>query len=476
MMNVQLELDSFSGTVLRTASRFLSLAAIRCCTAFLLCAALSYGAGAQALTTLANFNGNNGANPFFAPLLQGTDGNLYGTTSAGGAHGQGTVFKVSRAGTVSTLYSFCSRSNCADGSSPYAPLIQATDGNLYGTTLSGGAHAAGTIFKITPSGTLTTMHSFSWGDGANPYAALLQATDGNFYGTTQSGGANLLGTVFRLTPLGALSILHSFNSTDGSSPEAALVQAVDGNFYSTTYNGGSSEGYGTVFKITPTGLLTTLHTFNDSDGRSITSGLVQASDGNFYGAASVGGAKGFGTVFRITPSGTLTILHNFDSADATPNMLVLATDGNLYGTTFSGDGTIFRITPQGVFATLHNFSGSDGANPLAGLVQDTDGSLYGNTTFGGSRDDGTIFRLNVGLGSFIKTLPTAGRMGAMVKILGTNLTGATSVTFNGTTAVFTVVSPSEITTTVPAGATTGTVEVATPGGTLLSNEDFQVLQ
>jgi uncharacterized repeat protein (TIGR03803 family) len=412
---------------------------------------------------------------FLPPLLQGTDGNLYGTTSAGGAQGQGTVFKVSRAGTVSTLYSFCSRSNCADGSSPYAPLIQATDGNFYGTTLSGGAHAAGTIFKITPSGTLTTMHSFSWGDGANPYAPLLQATDGNFYGTTQSGGANLLGTVFRLTPLGVLSILHSFNSSDGSSPEAALIQASNGNFYSTTYNGGSSEGYGTVFKITPSGVLTTLHIFTESDGKAITSGLVQASDGNFYGTASVGGVNGFGTIFRITADGALTTLHDFTSTDATPNMLVLATDGNLYGTTFSGDGTIFRITPQGVFATLHNFSGSDGASPLAGLVQDTDGSLYGNTTFGGSRDDGTIFRLNVGLGQFVKTLPTAGKVGTAVKILGTNLTGTMSVTFNGAAAAFTVVSPSEITTSVPAGATTGTVEVVTPGGTLFSNLAFQVL-
>jgi uncharacterized repeat protein (TIGR03803 family) len=181
----------------------------------------------------------------------------------------------------------------------------------------------------------------------------------------------------------------------------------------------------------------------------------------------------------ITPQGTMTTLHSFSASDgATPNQLVLGIDGNFYGTTISGgtntDGTVFKITPRGVFATLHSFAKSDGADPFAGLVQATDGKFYGTTSFGGSKNDGTVFRLDVGLGPFVKTLPTAGKVGASVKILGTSLTGVASVSFNGVAAGFTVVSASEIITTVPANATTGTVHVSTPGGTLLSDVAFQV--
>ncbi len=183
----------------------------------------------------------------------------------------------------------------------------------------------------------------------------------------------------------------------------------------------------------------------------------------------------------MTPQGTLTTLHNFNATDgATPNQLALGSDGNFYGTTISGgtntDGTTFEITPQGVFTSLHSFAKSDGADPFAGLVQDTDGKFYGTTSFGGSKNSGTVFRLDVGLGPFVEAVPTAGKVGAKVKILGTKLTGATSVSFNATAAVFTVVSASEITTTVPNGATTGTVRVTTLGGTLLSKGAFQITQ
>jgi uncharacterized repeat protein (TIGR03803 family) len=459
-------------------ARYLAPAILHCCAALLLCAVMPQEGRAQTVAALANFTGTNGTSPLFGTLVQGTDGNLYGTTSAGGAHGQGTVFKVTPAGTLTTLYNFCAKSRCADGSAPYGGLVLGTDGNFYGTTEAGGSNRDGTVFKITSQGTLTTLHSFTSRDGANPYATLVQATNGNFYGTTESGGAHILGTVFKITPAGTLTTLHSFNSTDGSSPEAALIQTSDGTFYSTTYNGGT-EGYGTVFKMTSAGALTTLHVFNDTDGRSITSGLIQASDGNFYGATTLGGSIGYGTVFTITPGGTVTILHNFNSTDgASPNQMVLGTDGNLYGTTISGganiDGTLFEITPQGAFSTLHNFTGSDGADSFAGLLQATDGKFYGTTRVGGSKNDGTIFRLDMGLGPFVQTVPISGKVGTKVKILGTNLTGATSVSFNGVTAAFTVVSASQIATTVPTGATTGTVQVVTPGATLLSNGVFQV--
>ena len=202
-----------------------------------------------------------------------------------------------------------------------------------------------------------------------------------------------------------------------------------------------------------------------------------------------GGAHGHGTVFRITPSGTLTTLYSFCSQSActdgaTPYAgLIQATDGNLYGTTAGGgarnnDGTVFKITPTGTLTTLHRFcfqSGcADGAGPLSGLIQATDGNLYGTTDAGGVDGFGTVFRLNVDLGPFVETLPASGKVGAAVKILGTNLTGATSVSFNGTGAAFEVVSASEISTTVPTGATTGTVQVVTPDGTLSSNVPFRV--
>ncbi len=308
----------------------------------------------------------------------------------------------------------------------------------------GGVHGYGTVFRTTPSGALTTLYSFcSCGDGANPNA-LAQAANGDFYGTTSGEGP---GTVFKITPNGTLTTLHSFcsqsNCADGFGPDGALVQATNGDLYGTTAGGGGPIGAGTVFKITPAGALTTLYSFCPqgppcTGGSSPYAGLVQGTDGNFYGTTSGGGAYGGGTVFEITPSGTLTMLYSFCSQTGC----------------------------------------TDGSVPYAGLVQGTDGNFYGTTTgFGEAGTYGTVFSLNAGLGPFVETQPTAGPVGATAKILGTNLTGATSVSFNGTAAVFTVVSPSLITTIVPAGATTGTVQVVTPNapnGTLSSDVPFRV--
>ena len=230
--------------------------------------------------------------------------------------------------------------------------------------------------------------------------------------------------------------------------------------------------------------LTTLHSFNGTDGEGPVAGLVQAANGNFYGTTVGGGVRGGGTVFEITPTGTLTTLHRFNGTDgATPYAwLVQAANGDLYGTTYAGGannggGTVFKITPGGTLTTLYSFcsqSGcTDGGSPYAGLVQDTNGDFYGTTADGGG--SGTVFRLSVGLGPFVKTQPPNGKVGAAVEILGTNLTGATSVSFNGTAAVFTVVSPTLITTTVPAGASSGKVQVVTPSGTLSSNASFLVV-
>ena len=439
-------------------------------------------AQAQTFTTLHSFVGPDGESPY-AGLVQATNGNLYGTTYHGGANGDGTVFKMTTRGTLPTLHSF----DYTDGASLWAGLAQATNGNLYGTTYLGGAYGYGTVFKITPSGTLTTLHSFEGTDGSSPLAGLVQATDGNLYGTTQVGGTSNAGTVFKITPSGTLTTLHSFEGADGAHPYAGLVQASNGNLYGTTYEGGA-YGYGTIFKITPSGTLTTLHSFEGTDGAYPFAGLIQATNGNLYGTTSYAGANGYGTVFKISPSSTLTTtLHSFEGTDgAYPYAgLVQATDGNFYGTTFQGGGngsdggTIFKITPSGMLTTLYSFcsqSGcTDGAYPYyARLVQDTNGTFYGTTDSGGANGLGTVFSLSVGLGPFVETQTTSGKVGAAVEILGTNLTGATSVTFNGTAAVFKVVASSEITTTVPTGATTGKVEVTTPEKTLKSNVVFRV--
>ena len=459
-------------------------------------------------TTLVSFNGTDGANTSRA-LIQGLDGNLYGTTTGGGANdacngqGCGTVFKITPSGTLTTLYNFCSQTGCADGSLPYAGLDLGTDGNLFGTTYEGGTNTTGTVFEITPAGTLTTLHSFEGSDGEGPLAALVQATDGNFYGTAAEGGKGY-GTIFKITAGGTLTTLYSFcfvsPCTDGYSPQGGVIQAADGNFYGTTLYGEYSQaigacpfGCGTVFKITPTGTLTTLHTFDSTDGANPYGGLVQATDGNLYGTTTYGGANqycafagpiGCGTVFKITPSGTFSTLYSFcvqsgcQDGSEPAGGLVQGTDANLYGTTSSGGangtGTVFRITPGGVLTTLHSFDGTDVESPYAGLFQATNGYLYGTTLGGGANGDGTAFSLAAGLGPFVESVPTSAIEGAAVLILGNNLTGATAVSFNGTPATFTVVSDTEIETTVPIGATTGTIQVTTATGTLNSNVAFQV--
>jgi uncharacterized repeat protein (TIGR03803 family) len=497
----------------------------RACAAVLLWATVPIGLSAQTFETVHRFDGTHGGKPTGA-LVQATSGNLYGTTDTGGSNnecgdgvGCGTVFEISPSGgPVKTLYSFCSQGGtaCTDGANPQAGLVQGTGGNFYGTTQSGGAYthcgtsgSCGTVFEITPGGAPTTLHSFDFTDGSGP-GALVQATSGDFYGTTWLGGADGqgIGTVFKITPSGTLTTLYSFcpqiGCKDGASP-TGLVQATNGNFYGTTYGGGAKH-QGTVFKITPSGTLTTLYSFCSqtgcTDGSNPYAGLVQGTDGNLYGTTYRGGANKRGTVFKITPSGTLTTLYSFCSQVGCTDgedpyaVLVEATDGNLYGTTQSGGanttgcniygcGTVFKITSSGTLTTLYSLcsqSGcTDGNEPLAGLVQDTNGMFYGTTSHGGANATdcggggcGTVFSLSVGLGPFVKTQPASGKVGGFVEILGTNLTGSTSVSFNGTPAVFRVVLNSLIKTTVPAGATTGTVQVITPGGTFSSNVPFRV--
>jgi uncharacterized repeat protein (TIGR03803 family) len=474
---------------------------MRACGMFLLWATTAIALPAQTFSVLHSFDYGDGAGPN-GTLVQATNGNLYGTTGSGGANSGGVVYKISTGGTLQALHSFAT----GDGFPPYAGLVQATNGNFYGTTSQGGANSDGTVFKITANGTFTVLHSFDNTDGASAQSALVQGINGKFYGTTQSGGANSYGTVFSITATGTLTTLHSFDQTDGYNVTEGLIQATNGKFYGTTPAGGSN-GYGTVYKMTTNGTLTTLHSFDSTNDGTGASGLIQGTNGNFYGTTNTGGANAKGTVFKITPGGTLTTLYSFCSqlncTDGAESYVGLfqGTDGNFYGTTQyggannnsicsnAGCGTIFKITPGGTLTTLYSFCAqlncTDGFGPRAGLVQDTNGTFYGTTSGGGTSNAsiclvgpvdgcGVVFSLSVGLGPFVETRPLYGTVGAAVKILGTSLTGSTSVTFNGTAATFTVVSGSEITTTVPTGATTGTVQVVTPGGTLSSNVPFTV--
>ena len=348
---------------------------------------------------------------------------------------------------------------------------------------------------MTLGGKLTTLYSFcSAGgrctDGVSP-SGLVQASNGNFYGATSNGGANGFGAVFEISPAGRFKTLYSFcsraNCTDGGHPLSGPIQASNGYLYGTV-EGGGTYGYGTVYQITPAGQFKTLYSFctqaNCTDGSNPIGRLTQGSNGNFYGTTGSGGSIQVGTVFEFTSSHQLITLHSFGLTDgAYPNSPpILANDGNFYGTTNNGGtgdgGTIYEVTSAGVFSSLYSFCSTSpctGSYPGFTLAQATDGELIGATTQGGTVGDGTVFSFSTGLGPLVETVPVAAKVGKRIIILGNNLTGSTSVTFNGTAAAFSVVSDTEITATVPTGATTGTVAVTTSTGTLKSNPVFQVL-
>jgi uncharacterized repeat protein (TIGR03803 family) len=368
----------------------------------------------QTFTTLYSFNNSDGSDPY-AGLIQGNDGNFYGTTLGGGNNAAGTVFRITPNGILTTLHSF--QGSAADGGAPQAGVVQGSDGNFYGTT-DGGSVGFGTIFKITTGGVLTTLHSFTDGaDGAYSDAGLVQGSDSNFYGTTSSGGTSGNGTVFRITPGGALTTLHSFTGQDGWGA-SGLVQGSNGIFYGTTSYGGSSVD-GTVFTITSNGVLTTLHSFTGGgDGGEPIGSLVKASDGKFYGTTSVGGANGYGTVFKITSGGVLTPLYSYTGQAYGANRvtdirLIQGCDSNFYGATECGGttakGTVFKITPGGVLTTMHAFTGvgADGTEPEAGLVQGSDGYFYGTTSSGGADGYGTLFRIGTPF-TYLLTIQTNG--------------------------------------------------------------------
>jgi uncharacterized repeat protein (TIGR03803 family) len=441
-------------------------------------------ATAQTFNVLYSFGAHTGDSYSPAGLLaQGRDGNLYGTTVYGGTYNLGTVFKVTPTGKLTVLHNF----DGTHGSLPWGGgVILGTDGNFYGATAFGGTFNDGTVFKITPAGKLTVLYNFTNGvDGETPWAPPIQGDDGNLYGTTCGcpfGGA-FAGTVYKLTRCGTLTTLHEFAPNavnDGVNPQSPLMQATDGTFYGTATNQGAYDR-GTIFKITAGGSFTALHSFDEAHGARDYGQLVQGSDFNFYGPTAVGGTSGNGALFKMTLGGRYTVIRSFNESDgAEPGVgLVLATDGNFYSVAYYGgttnDGTIYRISPDRSFSVLYNFDGATGSGPAA-LLQHTNGALYGHTFAGGPYGGGTVFSWSTGLGAFVRLVRHSGKVGATVGILGQNFIGASSVAFNGIPATFTVRRDTYLEANVPAGATTGYVQVTTPSGNLTSSAKFRVMK
>jgi uncharacterized repeat protein (TIGR03803 family) len=357
-------------------------------------------AQAQTFTVLYSFAGGaDGANPV-AGLIRDGAGNLYGTTSQGGAFGDwGTVFKLDTTGKETVLYSF---SGGADGGIPYAGLIGDAKGNLYGTTSKGGLGDSGTVFKLTlnTTGKYEVLHSFNGADGANPSAGLIRDAAGNLYGTARFGGAYDVGTLFKLDATGKETVLHSFTSADGAYPYAGLMRDVAGNLYGTTPQGGN--GTGTVVRLlNKTGKYEVLYRFTGAGGgASPFAGLIPDAAGNLYGVTYYGGASDLGAVFALDSTGKEIVLHSFIGADGVHPVAGVIRDaaGNLYGTArFGGTydcGTLFKLDAIGTYEVLHTFTcGADGAFPIAGLIRDASGNLYGTTANGGAFENGTVFKL-----------------------------------------------------------------------------------
>lgn len=359
-------------------------------------------ASAQVRTlVIHSFTGPDGADPS-SGLIETPDGSFLGVTYAGGESDLGTIYRMMPNGTVTVLHSFAGGS---DGAHPGGTLL--TAGDAYYGTAGGGIPNRGIIFKLTADGQVTTLHEFQGGpgDGSGPSSLQLLASDGNFYGTSIGGGEHGEGTIFRMSPAGDVEIVYSFpGGFDGEWP-GDLIQTSDGNFYGSASGGYSSplvSGLGILFRMTLDSQVTILHRFTDVDGNG-PGGLVQGLDGNLYGTTVAGGQSRLGTVFRLTLSGTLTTIHSFTGAPngAYPLGLTRGTDGALYGTTsaggraftFSSTGMAFRITTSGAFSSLHVFQGTfDAYEPRSGLLQASDGNLYGTAVAGSFSGD--IFRID----------------------------------------------------------------------------------
>jgi len=475
---------------MKTSKASLTLSAAFACAAITF--SLAARAQAQTVTFLTQFTGNQGS---ATTVIQGADGNFYGS-AFNGAYQKGQIFRMAADGELTTIYSFCAQTGCPDGDSVDRSPILGSDGDLYGVTGGGGnSSQSGTFYKMTLDGKITTLYTFCpvvrCADGQAPRGIIL-ASDGNFYGTAELGGKFNVGTIFSISPTGMFKLLHTFcsqtNCNDGADPKSPPVQGTDGNFYGTASEGGTHNG-GVIYQITAAGTYKVLHNFctytyqpSCPTGANPTGTLVQDSKGNFFGTTAFGGnTKNIGVVFELTSKNEYKVLHSFLGYDGSfpTSGLALASDGSLYGLTVGGGGpakgNIYRVTSAGVFKSIYVFRGNQGYDPFYSLFQGTNGDLYGTTLYGPLPCCyGTIFSLSDGMGPLVETVPVAGKVGRRIIILGNGLSGTRSVKFNGKAATFTVVSDTDIKATVPSDATTGTVTVVTPTGTLKSNPQFVV--
>jgi uncharacterized repeat protein (TIGR03803 family) len=448
-------------------------------------------AQAQTVTTLYDFVTNSSVTQQPSGVIaQGRDGNFYGITQS---PDRGTIYKVTPSGTFTLLHTMAS--DLSEGANCNG-LILGSDGNFYGTCLYGGANSIGnglgTIIKVTPAGVLTVLHSFTGQnargstDGCYPRGVPVQASDGNFYGTGQqcgtSGGD---GIAYKLTPAGVYTVIYNFtgSTNDGAQPFGALIQGSDGNLWGITTSGP------TVFKLSTAGVIKAVYSFTCC-GTPAQAGLVQGPDGNYYGTTEGIGANNQGEVFKVTPAGVFTVLHSFNNAvdhGGFPVLpLSLGTDGNFYGVaTDCGAGgcsplgaNIFEITSKGAFTDLYNFPNPGSNNdsvPESPLFLSTNGKFYGTTQLGGTSGDGTFYSLTNGQTAFIQLQETTGRVGSKIGILGQGFSASSVVKFNGVTATtVTRTGTTFLLATVPAGANDGFVTVTTGAVTLTSSKKFVV--
>lgn len=427
-------------------------------------------AGAQGYADLYEFPmAGGGCCPQYPSLMtQGRDGNLYGITTKGGSNNVGIVFKITPSGTFNIIYNF----DTVHGSTPIGGLTLGADGNLYGTTEDGGANGLGNIFKITPAGVLTVLYDFKGdADGGHPASALVLGTDGLFHGTSYPGFA------YKMTTAGVVTAINPIPGTS----YGPLLEASDGNYYGVTEFGGTFSA-GTVYKIVGK-KVTTLYNFDGPHGSFPIGGLVQASDGLLYGTTTAGGGNSnAGVIYKITTSGTLTVVLSFDGVHTLGGYeafagLVAGSDGNLYGATIWGGtygyGVIFQLTTGGGYSVLYNFDAPHGDGAYATPMQHTNGELFGMTERGGTPGKGGIYSFGDGILPFASLVTTLGTVGKTIGILGQGFSGTTSVDFNGTPASFHVISDTYMTATVPSGET-GFVLINTASGALISNHIFKV--
>lgn len=437
---------------------------------------------AQVYTDLHDFDCNvEGCGPQYpAVLAQGRDGDLYGTADAGGTLNLGTIFKMTTSGAMTTLYNFSG----ADGANPDGGLVLGTDGNFYGTTRFGGASNLGTVFKITPAGVLTTLHSFDGTDGSEPRPGVVQGKNGMFYGTTC--GFNPPWTAYSITSSGKFKTIASSNDVRNATCSfGPLTLGNDGNLYGTTTAGGVLE-QGTVYRLSPAGLLKTIYAADFAHGNNLFAPVVQANDGFLYGTTAAGGSGSFGVVFKLSLAGKYTKLHEFgldlNNDGMTPYAgLAAASDGKMYGATTSGVGSgsvpygnLFSVTSSGTYNMLYPFDGVHGYLEQATPMQHTNGKIYGMTVGSAppNKTGGVLYSLDNGAPAFVSLLTRWATAGQTVQILGQGFTGTSSVKFGTGSATFNVVTDTYMTAVVPADGVTGFVTVTTPSGTLTSSRSF----